>query len=113
VARIYVLYSTGGNDFVYGWPTLMLGEPIDSDGAGALELLDLLLPAIAKPTPAPAAIAAITIHFVLLLLCADRPGEALLMETEGSGFGVRPGSLDGRVIEADCSGCVMVFASVC
>lgn len=61
---------------------LMLGLPMESDGAGAAG--ELLFPFIAKAAPAPAApaINAITSHFLLLLWGAS-PGEALVTDTCG------------------------------
>lgn len=63
---------------------LMLGLPMESDGAGAAG--ELLFPFIAKAAPAPAApaINAITSHF-LLLLCGASPGDALVTDTCGGG----------------------------
>ena len=61
---------------------LMLGLPIESDGAGAVG--ELLLPFMAKAAPAPAAPAssAITSHFLLLLWGASL-GDALVTDTCG------------------------------
>lgn len=65
---------------------LMLGLPIESDGAGAAG--EALFPFIANAAPAPAAPAsnAITSHFLLLLWGAS-PGEALVTDTCGGSEG--------------------------
>ena len=64
----------------------MLGVPIDREGVDEAGALDLPLPAIAKPAPAPAAIAAMISHF--LLLCAlPLGGTELTTDTAGTCFG--------------------------
>jgi hypothetical protein len=63
---------------------LMLGEPIDNDEEGVVELFDLPFPAIATPMPAPAATARRINHFAFPLRCTDSPGDALVTDTEGS-----------------------------
>lgn len=58
---------------------------MESDGAGDADVLDFPLPANARPAPAPAAMAAITSHFLWLcdLLVT---GAVFVTETLGSGL---------------------------
>ena len=64
---------------------LMLGFPIESEGAAAA--VEVPLPFMAKAAPAPAAPAsnAMTSHF--LLLCGASPGDAFVTDTLGGGIG--------------------------
>ena len=74
---------------------LMLGDPMDSEEGVALGLLDFPLPAMATPMPAAAATPTRMNHFAFPPLCTDCPGDALVTETEGSGFDTAAGAERG------------------